>query len=84
MIAYLVRFGPSSYDNPMKTLTRLRQMGSVEEYKIECEAVSNTLKKLSGHHKLICFLSGLKDKIRLPVKMYNPLDLLTAFSLTKI
>ncbi|KAF5478698.1 hypothetical protein F2P56_005237 [Juglans regia] len=26
-------------------------MGFVEEYKVECEAVSNRLKKLSGHHK---------------------------------
>lgn len=43
---FLSRFGPSLYDDPMKTLTRLRQVGYVEEYKVEFEVVFNRLRQL--------------------------------------
>lgn len=65
--AFLIRFGPSSYDDLMKALTRLRQTESVEEYKVEFEAISNRLRRLSDSHKLNYFLSSLKDEIRLPI-----------------
>lgn len=65
--AFLTRFGSSSYDDLMEALTRLRQTGYVEEYKVEFEALSNRLKKFSEPHKLSYILSGLRDKIRLPV-----------------
>lgn len=85
MRGLLIIFGPSTYDDPMKTLTKLRQVGSVEVYKVEFEVVSSRLEKLSDNHKLsFFFINGLKDEIRLPVKMFNPPDLLTAFSLAKI
>ncbi|KAF5462657.1 hypothetical protein F2P56_018645 [Juglans regia] len=82
--ALLVRFGPSAYDDPMEYLTRLKQTGSVEDYKTSFEGLSNRLKKLSEDYKLSCFLSGLKDEIRLPVRMFGPKNLLTAYSLAKI
>lgn len=44
----------------------------------------NKLTGLSEQHKLSCFLSGLKDEIRLRVKMFNPINLGTAFDLAKI
>ena len=67
-----VRFGSNSYDDPMETLTRLRQTSSVAMYKAQFEVLSNRIKRLSSSHKLSCFLSGLKDEIRLPVRMLNP------------
>lgn len=39
---------------------------------------------LFEYYKLSCFLSGLKNEIRLIVKMFNPTDLLTAYGLAKI
>ena len=36
-----VRFGSSSYDDPMETLTKLKQVGSVYAYKGQFEALSN-------------------------------------------
>lgn len=45
--ALLTRFGPSSYDDPMESLTHLRQLGSVEDYKCKFEALSNRLRGLS-------------------------------------
>lgn len=68
----------------METLTRLRQVGSVAVYKAQFEALSNRIKELSEKHKLSCFLSGLKDEIRLPVRMLNPQNLNAAFGLAKI
>ena len=35
-------------------------------------------------HKLSCFKSGLKDEIRLAVKMQRPRNLCEAYSLAKI
>ncbi|KAF5465151.1 hypothetical protein F2P56_015182 [Juglans regia] len=80
----LIRFGPSSYDGPMEQLTRLRQVGTVEEYKAHFEALSNRLRGLSNQYKLSCFLSGLKDEIRLIVRMFNPNNLIFAYGLAKI
>lgn len=67
--AFLIRFGPSSYNDPMEMLIRLRQFGSVETYKSQFEALSNRLRSLIKSYKLSCFLSELKDKIRLPIRM---------------
>lgn len=69
--ALLIRFKPSVYDNSMEALTRFRQLGSIEEYKALFEALSNQLRGLSNVYKLLCFLSGLKDEIYLPRKMFN-------------
>jgi hypothetical protein len=39
---------------------------------------------LTDPHKLSCFLGGLRDDIRLPVRMFNPKTLNDAYSLAKI
>ena len=69
VLALHVRFGTSAYDDPMEVLTRLRQTSIVALYKAKFEAVSNRIKGLSPLHKLSYFLSGLKDEIRLPVRI---------------
>ena len=53
----------------MESLTRLRQATSVVVYKGQFETLSNRIRGLSDSHKLSCFLSGLKDEVRLPVKV---------------
>ena len=53
-------------------------------YKGQFEALSNRIKGLSDSNKLSCFLSGLKDEVRLLVKMFNPKNLNEAFGLAKI
>ena len=79
-----IRFGTSTYDDPMENLTKLRQVNSVAQYKGWFKALSNCIKGFSNKHKLSCFLSGLKEEIRLPVKMFNPQNLNVAFGLAKI
>ncbi|XP_075674861.1 uncharacterized protein LOC142644061 [Castanea sativa] len=78
------RFGSTAYDDPMEMLTRLRQTTSMAMYKAQFEVLSNRIKGLSASHKLSCFLSRLKDEIRLPVRMLNPQSLNEAFGLSKI
>ncbi|KAF5468680.1 hypothetical protein F2P56_012817 [Juglans regia] len=82
--AVQVRFGSSAYDDPMKALTRLKQVHSVTAYKTEFELLSNRIKGIFERNKLSCFLSGLKDEIRLPIRMLNPSSLNDAFGLAKI
>ncbi|KAF5443243.1 hypothetical protein F2P56_035816, partial [Juglans regia] len=82
--ALQLRFGPKAYDNPMESLTRLKQSSTVAVYKAQFESLSNRLKGLSDNHKLSCFLSGLKDEIRLPLRLLKPANLNIAFSLAKI
>ena len=55
MRALHIRFGATAYDDPMDTLTRLRQVGSMALYKSQFEALSNRIKELFEKHKLSCF-----------------------------
>ncbi|XP_035544590.1 uncharacterized protein LOC118347985 [Juglans regia] len=82
--AVQIRFGSTPYDDPMESLTRLKQVSTVNDYKSEFEIFSNRIRGFYEKNKLSCFLSGLRDEIRLPVRMLNPLSLNDAFGLAKI
>ncbi|KAF5468733.1 hypothetical protein F2P56_012865 [Juglans regia] len=82
--AVQIRFGSMPYDDPMESLTRLKQVNTVNDYKSEFEILSNRIRGLSEKNKLSYFLSGLRDEIRLPIRMLNPLSLNDAFGLAKI
>jgi hypothetical protein len=45
----------------------------VEEYKTQFKISANRVYGLSETQKLSCFLGGLKDEIRLPIRMFMPL-----------
>ncbi|XP_075656325.1 uncharacterized protein LOC142626382 [Castanea sativa] len=79
-----IRFGVTAYDDPIEALTRLKQVSSMAAYKGNFEILSNRITKLSESHKLSCFLIGLKDEIRLLVRMLVPKSLNEAFGLAKI
>ena len=68
----------------MKALTRLKQTTTMVSYKGNFEILSNRIKGLFESHKSSCFLSGLNDEIRLPVRMLVPKSLNDAFGLPKI
>lgn len=59
-------------------------MSFMVAYKGNFEILYNRIKGLSKSHKLSCFLSELKDEIRLPVRMLVPQTLNEAFGLAKI
>jgi hypothetical protein len=79
-----IRFGPASYDNPMELLTKLKQTHTITSYKSQFESTSNRVRDLFDMHKLSCFMSGMKDEIRLVVKMRGPRNLGEAYALAKI
>ena len=66
------------------TLTKLKQTTTVAVYKNQFEMLSNKIRNLSESHKINCFLSGLRDEVRLAVRMQNPRTLSAAFGLAKI
>jgi hypothetical protein len=82
--AIQLRFGPPSYDDPMELLIKLKHVNSIEEYKGLFESLSNGIRNLSSMHKLNCFMSGLKDEVRLAIKMQGPRTLGEAYALAKI
>lgn len=58
MRALLLRFEPTSYDDSIEALTCLKQITIVAANKAQFEVLSNRLRGLSDHPKLICFMSG--------------------------
>jgi hypothetical protein len=82
--ALQTRFGAGSYDDPMETLSKLKQGRPLEEYKKQFEVLANRVADLLEAHKLSCFMRGLKDEIRLAVKMFKPKALVDAYALAKI
>jgi hypothetical protein len=79
----LTHFCPT-YDDPLEALMRLRQSSSVAEYTSQFEALSNRLGGNSEKNRLSCFLSVLKDDIRLSVRLLNLANLVAAFDLAKL
>lgn len=78
-----LRFGSTPYDDPMEALTRLKQVTRVPAYKSEFEYLSSRIKGISKRNKLSYFLSDLKDKIRLHVRMLKPNSLIDALGWKK-
>lgn len=68
----------------MESLMKLRQTSTVAECTTQFEALLNRLRGLSDKNHLSCVLSGLKDEVRLPFRMLNPLTLVAAFGLAKL
>ena len=70
--ALQILFGTSSYDDPMEALINIKQTTTVQLYKTQFEMLSNRVRGLSDSHRLSCFLGGLKEEIRMGVRMLNP------------
>jgi hypothetical protein len=79
-----IRFEKGSYDDPMEELTKLKQVGVLEDYKTQFDFLANKVIGLPDSHKLSMFLRGLKDEIRIPIRMFHPKTLIDAFALAKM
>jgi hypothetical protein len=79
-----IRFGRGSYDDPLETITKLKQVWLLEEYKTQFDNLAIKVHGLPESHKLSISLGGLNDEIWLPVRMFNPKSLIDAYSLAKI
>nr|CAD1838558.1 unnamed protein product [Ananas comosus var. bracteatus] len=82
-ISLSARFGSDLFDDPMAELKGLRQIGSVLEYQDKFDALLNRV-ELSEEYAVNCFISGLKDEIQVPIRMFQPRTLQRALSLAKL
>lgn len=57
----------------MEALTRLKQVSTIPAYKSEFEYPSSRIKGISKKNKLSCFMSNLKDEIRLNWECLSPI-----------
>ncbi|KAF5475861.1 hypothetical protein F2P56_007623 [Juglans regia] len=82
--ALRVRFGPSTYEDPIGAFTKLRQTATVEEYQTEFETLSNKIKGLTEAFRISTFISGLRDDLKIMVTMLKPDTISVAFGLAKL
>jgi len=81
--AITMRFGAKPYDDPLAELMKIRQMGSVEMYQEQFDALINRV-DLPNSYAVSCFLSGLNDDIQSAVRMFKPGTLHDAYCLAKL
>ncbi|XP_011027642.1 PREDICTED: transposon Ty3-G Gag-Pol polyprotein [Populus euphratica] len=70
--AFLHRFGPTEYEDPSEALTRYRQVTTVAAYQEAFEGLSHRVDGLPEPFLVGCFIAGLRDDIRLDVKIKQP------------
>ena len=68
------RFSDKIYEDPMADLKSLVQIGTLQNYLEEFDVLSNRV-TLIEEYSLSCFLSGLRDEIRIPIRMLGPTTL---------
>jgi hypothetical protein len=67
--AILRCFGPTNFEDPSKALSRLRQTTTIAAYQEEFEKLSHQVDGLPETFLIGCFIAGLRDDIRLDVKI---------------
>lgn len=78
------RFGTSMYEDAMEELCRLRQTGSVQDYRNKFERLLGPAGILTDKQEVSLFISGLKEALRANVKAHSPVSLSAAISLARI
>ena len=82
--ALCVRFGPSDYEDFDEALAKLRQTGTVREYKMQFERLAAWVHNWLETALLGSYIGGLKEEIRSKVKLFRPTTLLHATSLARL
>ena len=72
------------YENPSEALTILKQVSTVKLYQGEFERLSQQIEHLLKQYLVGCFIAGLKDEIRLEVKIKQPWSLSKAIGVARL
>ena len=80
----MLRFGSTLYDDGFGELCELRQTSTVTDYQSRFERLLGKARKLTDQKETACFLSGLKETLRVDVPAQNPSTLSSAISLAQI
>ncbi|GMY13638.1 hypothetical protein FCV25MIE_08877 [Fagus crenata] len=81
------RYGPMEFDDNFGDLTKLKQIGIVREYEGYFERLlSRWLRvgRLPPSQQVGCFISGLKDHLRVNVQALKPTSLSSAVGLARL
>ncbi|XP_026459667.1 uncharacterized protein K02A2.6-like [Papaver somniferum] len=82
--AIISRFGITSYEDAGAKLAKIKQSGSYVEYCEEFERLSNLVDNLPEEFLVSCFLSGLKDEVRLETQSHTPINLHDAMAIGRL
>ncbi|GJU25681.1 ty3-gypsy retrotransposon protein [Tanacetum coccineum] len=77
-------FGPSKYEDPQGALSKLFQLGSVEDYQNEFEKLMNRVVDIPETLLISFYISGLKLSIQRELLVAKPVTLGDAFSLSRV
>ncbi|GJR93699.1 reverse transcriptase domain-containing protein [Tanacetum coccineum] len=75
------QFGPTDYEDPAEALSRLQQTTTVASYQEAFEKNSHQVDGLPEILLVGCFIGGLKEEIRLEVKLKTPKNLTEAIDM---
>nr|TKS02112.1 hypothetical protein D5086_0000166350 [Populus alba] len=84
VMALLHRFGPTDYEDPSEALSRLKQTTTVNAYQEAFEKLSHKVDGLPENFLVGCFIAGLKDEIRLDVRVKQPRTLSESISVAHL
>ncbi|KAK2979580.1 hypothetical protein RJ640_020072 [Escallonia rubra] len=79
-----VRYGPTQFQDFFGDLTKLQQSGTVKEYQTQFERLLIRAGKLSQEQQVGCFISGLKENLKVDVQACRPTSLSSAIGLTRL
>nr|GEV91046.1 hypothetical protein [Tanacetum cinerariifolium] len=82
--ALLARFRPTDYENPFESLSRLKHTTMVAQYQESFEKLSHQVDGLPEDFLMTCYIGGLKDEVKLEVKMKKPRSLIDAMGLSRM
>ncbi|GJW32118.1 ty3-gypsy retrotransposon protein [Tanacetum coccineum] len=78
------RFGPSKYKDPQGALSKLLQLGMVEDYQREFEKLMNRVTDISDSLLIFFYISGLKLNLQRELLVSKPTTLGDVFLLARI
>ncbi|GJR07560.1 myosin heavy chain-related protein [Tanacetum coccineum] len=78
------RFGPSKYEDPKGALSKLLQLGTVEDYQGEFEKLMNQVTGISDSLLISFYISGLKLHLQRELLASKPLTLGYVFLLARM
>ena len=82
--AILLRFGPTEYEDPSEALSHLKQTTTVVANQEAFEGLSHQVEGLPEPFLIGCFIVGLRDDIRLDVKIKQPRTLTSAIGVSRL
>ncbi|GJV00965.1 class II heat shock protein [Tanacetum coccineum] len=77
-------FGPSKYEDPRGALSKLLQLGTVEDYQWEFKKLMNRVTDIPDSLLISFYISGLKLNLQHELLVSRPTTLGDAFSLARI